>query len=88
MILAHEFIRVIPSTVKRIVLVSTRSNKDGTFKTEKETWFKDEIGQLETVLQFGKRPTFVHAFTMVHPYEITILISEKSTEEVLKQWTP
>ena len=83
MILAHEFIKIIPSSVKRIVLVSTRYNKDGTVNTDRETWFKDELGQLSTVLQFGKHTTYVYHFAMCNPYEITILITEKNMEELL-----
>lgn len=77
MILAHEFLKIIPSSVKRIVLVSTRYNGDGTVATDRETWFKDELGQLSTVLQFGKHATYVYNFAMCNPYEITILITEK-----------
>lgn len=64
MILAHEFIQIIPPTVKHIELVSERVTASGHGIVEFERWHRDEIRQLISVLKFSEKPIYVRMFDM------------------------
>ena len=80
MILAHEFIKIIPERIKYLNLICRFKNKIGEWTAYTERWSKDEFSQLHTILKHAHPNNFITQFDTPLTNTLTVVMIEVKEE--------